>query len=503
MLWWWVSEERLILLLISILICVVVSLSLKARGATLRKRLPPGPPALPVVGHLHLLGQSPHRFFCDLSKVYGPLMFFRLGSVPLIVASTPEMARQILRTHDQAFTSGRIQTLASEAIYGSCTGFVFSDTTPYLQFLRHLCTKDLFSSNRLEGFRPMRMEEVGALLRSVLADSSHGKLVSVRPKLQAATNNIICRMIIGKTSDVVPLLVEVIEVLGTLNLGDYIPFLRWMDLQGCAKHGKVTGARLHAALQAIIDGRREQSDGNYEPPADVLDVLLSASLNCPQNIQITNDHIKAVLLDLFAGASDTSSVLIEWALAELLTNPIQMKTLQEELQRVVGRERMVQDFDIPNMPLLMAVVKETMRLHPVLPFLVPRKLIEPCQISGYEIPANTQVYVNTWAVGRDPMVWEKALEFWPERFLDRSIDVRGQHFELLPFGSGRRMCPGWTLGLRNVQIILASLLQAFDWSVDEQDLDMSEKFGLVMTKAKPLLARVNPKLSPYIYASQQ
>lgn len=499
--WWAASEAWWLILLTSVVVCGMVSLSL-----ALRRKLPPGPPALPVIGHLHLLGKSPHRSLCDLSKAYGPLMFLRLGSVPLIVASTPAMAKQILQTHDQAFTS-RVVTAAVDAVYGSCQGITFSDAGPYWKFLRQLCATDLFSARRMESYKPIRMEEVGTLLRSVLADSinNNRNLVSVRPLLQTATNNIISRMAVGQLStNILQPVTEAMEALGAVNLGDFIPFLNWIDLQGCLRRSKIAGRKFNAAFQALIDGRREQRGGNYDPPADVLDILLLASLNCPQNIQITDDHIKAALLDIFGGGSDTSAVLIEWALGELLANPIKMKTLEEELETVVGRARRVQESDIPNMPWLRAVVKETMRLHPVVPFLVPRESTKPCQISGYEIPAKTQVYVNTWAIGRDPEAWEKPSEFWPERFFHGSsnVDVGGQHFELLPFGSGRRLCPGRSLGLLNVQLILASLLQAFSWSV-EDELDMSEKCGILMSKAKPLVASVTPKLPSRIYEAQK
>eukprot|EP00250_Pteridium_aquilinum_P029699 c39974_g1_i1 orf=361-1884(-) len=495
----WPASELVMLVLLTSTVCILVMVAMGAIGRRgSRRNLPPGPLALPIIGHLHLVGKRPHRSFCDLSKTYGPLMFLRLGSVPIIVASTPEMAREILQRHDKVFSS-RFRTAACEAIYGSSTSFTFSDTGPYLKFLRQLCTTELFSAKRMSSFEPIRMQEVGALIRSLAADSKSNKSISVRPKLQNSTSNIICRMVMGEASpEIVPVLLDVIEALGGFNLGDYIPLLRWMDWQGYVKHSKlVAGPRMKAAFQAVIDRRREQRQGMFDPPADLLDIVLSATLSCPQNIHISDEHIQAVLQEIIGGGSDTSALLIEWALAELLANPTKMKTLQEELESVVGSARMVQESDIPSMPYLMAVIKETMRLHPIITFLIPRQSAQPCQVAGYNIPANTQAYVNTWAIGRDPNVWERPLVFEPERFLCDSshIDVRGQNFELLPFGSGRRGCLGWSLGLLNVQNILASLVQSFNWSVDEHELDMSEKLAPLMVKVKPLLARITPKLS--------
>ncbi|KAI5073962.1 hypothetical protein GOP47_0011975 [Adiantum capillus-veneris] len=301
------ASDLLMLVLLTIVAGVCVMVAVCAIGR--RRKLPPGPLALPIIGHLHLVGKRPHRSFCDLSKRYGPLMYLRLGSVPIVVASTPEMAREILQRHDKDFSS-RFRTAACEAIYGPSTSFTFSDTGPYVKFLRQLCTTELFSAKRMASFEPIRMQEARALLRSLVADSkiNSTKPISVRPKLQIATSNIICRMVLGEASpEIVPVLLDVIEALGAFNLGDFIPLLRWMDWQGCVKHSKlVAGPRMKAAFQAIIDGRREQRRGIHDPPKDLLDILLSASVSCPQNIQMSDEHIKAVLQEVFGGGSDTS-----------------------------------------------------------------------------------------------------------------------------------------------------------------------------------------------------
>eukprot|EP00250_Pteridium_aquilinum_P022022 c25281_g1_i2 orf=143-769(+) len=196
---------------------------------------------------------------------------------------------------------------------------------------------------------------------------------------------------------------------------------------------------------------------------------------------------------MMAAGTDTSAVTTEWALAELLASPDTLKKVQEELDEVVGRSRILQESDLPNLPYLRAVIFETMRLHPAAPLLAPHYSLEACELGGYHIPANTMIYVNAWAIGRDPDAWQNPLQFWPERFLGSSIDVLGQHFELIPFGSGRRICPGWRLGLLNVEVILANLLHAFDWSTSSKP-DMDEKFGIIMSRKKPLIATPTPRL---------
>jgi typhasterol/6-deoxotyphasterol 2alpha-hydroxylase len=204
------------------------------------------------------------------------------------------------------------------------------------------------------------------------------------------------------------------------------------------------------------------------------------------------------------GGTDTSAVTVEWAMSELLRNPEVLAKATEELDRVVGRNRLVAEGDIPSLPYLDAVVKETLRLHPVAPLLTPRLCREDVSVGGYDIPAGARVFVNAWAIGRDPAVWEAPLEFRPERFAGSSVDVKGQHFELLPFGSGRRMCPGMGLALRMVPTILGNLLHAFAWRLPDgvaaEELGMEETFGLTVPRLVPLQAVAEPKLPARLYA---
>lgn len=206
---------------------------------------------------------------------------------------------------------------------------------------------------------------------------------------------------------------------------------------------------------------------------------------------------------MFAGGTDTSTVTMEWAMSELLRNPRIMKKLQAELDAVIGKERLVKETDVKNLPYLQAVIKETFRLHPVGPLLVPHESTSCCKVANYEIPAGTRLYVNTWAIGRDPNAWENPLEFDPERFMTGNIDVTGQDFRLLPFGSGRRGCPGIPLGMVIVQFAMAALVHAFDWSLPPgtipQAMDMTEAFGLTVPRASALFAIAAPRQGAHLY----
>ncbi|PIN03020.1 hypothetical protein CDL12_24458 [Handroanthus impetiginosus] len=208
--------------------------------------------------------------------------------------------------------------------------------------------------------------------------------------------------------------------------------------------------------------------------------------------QFDRRHVKAIMLDMLAGSMDTAASSTEWILSELLKNPSMMKKVQKELEEVVGLERMVEESDLEQLTYLEMVIKETFRLHPVAPLMIPHYATEDCKVDGYDILKESRIIINTYAIGRDPSAWTDPEKFIPERFLGSDIDVRGQHFQLLPFGSGRRGCPGMQLGLLQVQLIVSQLVHCFDWQLPNdmlpEDLDMTEEFGLVTTRASHLMA---------------
>ena len=207
--------------------------------------------------------------------------------------------------------------------------------------------------------------------------------------------------------------------------------------------------------------------------------------------------------DLIAGGTDTSATTVEWAMSELLKQPHLIDKATAELDRVVGTRRWVSERDIPGLPFLDAVVKETMRKHPVAVLLAPHLALRDCCVAGYHVREGTRVFVNTWSLGRDPSSWDRPEEFRPERFEGRAVDVRGQSFELLPFGSGRRMCPGYSLGLKMISSALANLLHGFNWKLGEgvraEDLDMDELPGLTIARKNPLVAVMEPRLPAHLY----
>jgi cytochrome P450 len=195
---------------------------------------------------------------------------------------------------------------------------------------------------------------------------------------------------------------------------------------------------------------------------------------------------------MLAASMDTSATVIEWAMSELMKHPPVMKKVQKELKDVVGLERMVEESDLDSLEYLDMVLKENLRLHPVAPLLLPHEAMEDCTVNGFHIPQKSKVIINIWAIGRDPSVWRDAEKFFPERFVGSDIDVRGRDFQLIPFGSGRRGCPGMQLGLTVVRLVVAQLVHCFDWELPDNmlpnELDMTEEFGVTTPRAQHLLA---------------
>ncbi|CAA0830377.1 Cytochrome P450 76C4 [Striga hermonthica] len=280
-----------------------------------------------------------------------------------------------------------------------------------------------------------------------------------------------------------------LELEGTPNIADYLPWLKWIDPAGMKREMKRhMSVAMRITSRFIQERLDERKAGKARERKDFLDVLLEYEEDGKD--RITKKNINIVLTEMLASGSETTSISIEWGLAELLRSQHTFKKVREELDRVVGMDRRVEEKDIENMPYLQAVVKETFRLHPVAPLLLPRNTKEDTNYMGYRIPKDTQVFVNVWAIGRDQEVWPDPLEFRPERFLGSNIEYNGQHFELIPFGSGRRICIGYQLARRTVHLAMATLVQSFDWDlgpgIKPEDIDREEQLGLTLRKKNPL-----------------
>ncbi|KAL8536942.1 hypothetical protein ACS0TY_012217 [Phlomoides rotata] len=465
-----------------------------------RGKLPPGPKPLPVVGNLLQLGSAPHQTLAKLSKTYGPLMSLHLGSVYTVVVSSPAMAKQIFQKHGQAF-SGRHITQAIHASNHNNLSVVFIPVTnSKWRDMRKICNEKMFTKHSLEAGQGIRQEKLHQLLDYVQNCCDAGRAVDVHEASFITTLNIMSATLFSfqatefesrATQDFKEIIQGIADIIGIANLADYFPILKPFDPQGVLRKaeyyfGKLLG-KIDGYLVERLESRRNFPDALKKN--DLLETLLDISEG--NEYQISHDDIKHLLQDIIVGGADTNTTTIEWIMTELLLNPDKLGKLKQELKSVVGEKRLVEESDVAGLPYLQAVIKEVFRYHPPGPLLGPRAAVSDCQVDAYLIPKGTQILTNVWAIGRDPSIWANPESFEPERFLDKRTDFKGQDFELIPFGAGRRICPGIPLAERILHMTTAALVHNYDWKlevgVDEGD-HRAELFGLAVRKAVSLKA---------------
>ncbi|XP_024972067.1 cytochrome P450 71A4-like [Cynara cardunculus var. scolymus] len=466
-----------------------------------RKTQPPSPPKLPIIGNLHQLGSNPHRSLHALSQKHGPIMFLHFGSLPTLVASSAEVAREIMKTHDLSFSSRPSLTIPNIVLYGG-NDIAFSPYGEYWRQLKSIVVLHLLSNSRVKSFRQVREEEMAHMI-SILVESC-GSLVNLSESIISLTNNVICRAALGRTyrgSKFTELLRKLMDLLGVISVGNYISWLSWVDrLIGVEGKAKKTAKEFDEFLKGVLEehiNKEKMVDGKSDESKDLVDILLEIQREKTTGFTLQRDNLKAVILDVFGGGVDTTSTTIEWAISELVKHPRVMKKLQQEVTEIAQGRSMIPEEDLEKMEYLKAVIKETLRLHVPVPLLVPRESTQDVKLMGYDIPAGTQVIINAWAIGRDSTSWEEAIEFRPERFLKNSIDYKGFHYEWLPFGAGRRGCPGIQFGVVIVELALANIVYKFDLALPNgaknEDLDMSETYGIVLHRKSSLLVNLHAR----------
>ncbi|KAJ7561220.1 hypothetical protein O6H91_03G019300 [Diphasiastrum complanatum] len=475
--------------------------------------LPPGPGAWPILGSLPSLGaeKTPHRAFAALARKYGPVMHVRMGSVPAIVVSNAQMAEEVLRNQDSVFAN-RPYMAAGKYLGFNNNMVAFASMGPHFSKIRKIYSLHILSAQKVQSFKGVREEEVRAMVKFLAKDSAQGKEVNVTNKLLIMNPNNMTRMIFGKrlfgdesdsgaeAAEFRSAMRDTTELLVQFNLGDYIPALKPFDLQGIERKMKDLQRRLEKIVQVFIKEHRERNKGvrkgDVKEDEDIIDVFLKLQ----GEDAVSDETIIAVALELLVGGSESSASAVEWALSELLRHHNCILKAQQELDTVIGRNRLVEEADIPKLPYLQAVLKEAFRLHPPGPLGLPHASLQATKIGKYDIPANSTVYLNLWAIGRDPENWQNPEEFSPDRFENSKLNLFGQDFQLLPFASGRRRCPGMNLALAMAHLALANLLHAFEWpQLKSEEIDMTERFGGVTVRAAPLIVSLKPRLPEHVY----
>ncbi|KAL3691707.1 hypothetical protein R1sor_005358 [Riccia sorocarpa] len=388
-------------------------------------------------------------------------------------------------------------------------------TGPRWRYARKIFMLEPLLAKRVSGFQAVRKEEICGGINDALTMSQKGtQPVRMDLILGKIAGNIITRMLMNKGSlsenaakiknshAFQQALRDSVRVGTNFYLGDYVP---WLDPFCSKKEMYAIAKKCDELLQTILDdhkmklgtapGQTVTTDQNKVQ--DIVDVLLTRPRD-GDGQYLTEMEMKAIIMDVFFGGTETNEVTVEWGLSELVRNPHVMEKAQAEMDSMVGKERLVEESDLPNLPYLNAIVKETFRLHPVAALLPAHMSMEDCEIQGYKIPAKTRLLVNIHAIQRDPEVYERPLDFYPERFLGSEKDVHGLDFDLLPFGSGRRMCPGKGLGLVLVQYTMALFIQCCNLklpgTMKPEELDMEEKFGLSTPRLNCLKVVMTPRL---------
>ncbi|PRQ17062.1 putative cytochrome P450 [Rosa chinensis] len=496
------NNETLSIVLLAIFFVLLYRWSSTSTSST--KNSPPSPPKLPIIGNLHQLVSPrcpPHRLLGALSQVHGPLMLLHFGSVPVLIISSAEGAQAIMKTHDLNFCTRPKSTVFAKLLYNS-NDVATAPCGEYWRQTKSICVLNLLSTKRVRSYRGVREEETKAMIKQIR--DSKG-VVNLREMLMTLTNDVVSRVALGKSyysnGGFKELSVDHTELLGSLYIGDYIPWLGWLSrVTGLdAKLDKVA-KRFDDFLDVVIQEHMDNSDQKEEDQKDFVDVLLEIQQEKSLGFRIDRTGIKGVILDMFLAGTDTVATVLEWAMAEILKHPSVMTKLQNEVRGVnKAEEDILTEDDLIDMHYLKAVIKETLRLHPPLTLLMPRISMQDVKINGYNIKANTQVLVNVWQIGRDPESFNyKPVEFEPERFLNANsgISYKGTDFELIPFGAGRRLCPGIQFASAVDEIALANLMHKFDWTlpggVTIEDIDMTETAGITAHKRDPLKAVAIP-----------
>ncbi|KAL6556824.1 hypothetical protein OROHE_006700 [Orobanche hederae] len=461
------------------------------------RNLPPSPILnLPFLGHLYLLKKPLHRTLAKISSRYGPVTLLQFGSRRVLVVSSPSAAEECFTTNDVVFAN-RLPLLAGKHIGYNYTTLVWSSYGDHWRNLRKISSIEVLSTNRLQMLRGIRVDEVRSMIRRLNSDSKEGRATDMRSVFSELTTNVMMRMIAGKRyygQDVEELkqakrfkgIVMDTLRLGGSNIGDFLPLVNWLGI-GVEKQMMELQENRDEFMQELVEEckTRVRARGDGDGEKTMMEMLLELQEKEPE--YYSDKLIRSLMLTLLVAGTDTSAGTMEWVLSLLLNHPQVLKKAQIEIDNHVGNERLVEESDFDELPYLRCIVNEALRMYPAGPLLVPHESSKSCTIGGYHIPKNTMLLVNLWAIQNDPKSWEDPMEFKPERF--EGLKGTRDGFRLMPFGSGRRGCPGEGLAMCILGMGLGSVIQCFEWERVGKDLvDMTETLGLTMPKAKPLMA---------------
>ncbi|KAK1615616.1 hypothetical protein QYE76_021133 [Lolium multiflorum] len=500
-------------ILVVVLLLPPLFLNLMRRRRNDGFNLPPSPWRLPVIGNLHQVmrgGPLVHRTMADLARrLEAPLMYLELGEIRAVVASSADAAREIMKTHDASFAT-RPWNATTRRLRADGEGLVFARYGAMWRQLRKLCVVELLSARRVRSFRRAREDEASRLVAAVANSARSGDAVNLSELVTAAVADSTMRSMVGdrfeSREEFLEALAEIIKVGSGFSLDNMFPSWKIASaVGGMTRRAEANHRTTYDLMDCVFRQHQQRKEAladsaTKEDDEDLVDVLLRVQKEGSLEVPLTTGNIKAVILDLFNAGSETSANTLQWAMSELVRNPLVMHKAQTEVRNSLSGKLKVTEDDLANLKYMKLVIKETLRLHSVLPLLLPRECRETCTIMGYHVPKGTTVLVNAWAINRDPRYWDDAETFKPERFENATIDYKGTDFEFVPFGAGRRICPGIMFAEANMELMLAALLYHFDWKFPSKalpiELDMAEDMGISVRRKKDLymcpVVRVNP-----------
>lgn len=438
-----------------------------------------------------------HRTLAKLSSAFNakPLMAFSVGFTRFVISSNPETAKEILNSTN--FADRPVKESAYELLFHRAMGFApYGD---YWRNLRRISATHLFSPKRVAGFGVFRRNIGLKMVGQVSSSMKENGVVEIKKILHFASLNNVMMSVFGKSYDdfdfngegyeLEKLVSEGYELLGIFNWSDHFPIVSWFDFQGVRKRCRDLVSKVNVFVEEIIKQHREKrSVGGVDTAVsdgDFVDVLLDLE----SENKFNDADMIAVLWEMIFRGTDTVAILLEWILARMVLHPDIQAKAQSEIDSVVGRNRALTESDLDNLPYIHAIVKETLRIHPPGPLLSWARLAtHDTQVGPHIVPAGTTAMVNMWAITHDERIWSEPNRFNPDRFLSEDVAIMGSDLRLAPFGAGRRVCPGKSLGLATVHLWLAQLLQKFKW-VEAGSVDLSECLKLSLEMKKPLVCK--------------